>query len=58
MNDFAPTPWQTEPVCHLPIRKPITPEEWARWRLYLVQARQIMQRAGLRELGLGGLSAD
>lgn len=48
------TPWLTEPVCYIPLRKPITPEEWERWRLYLVQARQIMQRAGLRELQVGG----
>lgn len=58
MNDFAPTPWQAEPVCYLPLRKPVTSEDRERWLLYLVQARQIMQRAGLRELGIGGFSAD
>jgi len=52
------TPWLTEPVCYIPIRKPITREEWETWQRYLLQARQAMQRAGLRELRLGGLSAE
>lgn len=58
MNDLSPTPWQAEPVCYRPIAKPITEEEWIRWSIYLVQGRQAMQRAGLRELGLGGFSAE